>query len=73
MFIIKPDTFWQKQKTSFASAKYSFEHSLISIDQLHKHIDASQLTQDLDGTLLYNNDLWIDFRLVSFEDGTFIL
>jgi hypothetical protein len=25
VFIIKPDTFWQKQKTSFASAKYSFE------------------------------------------------
>lgn len=25
VFIIKPDNFWQKQKTSFASSKYSFE------------------------------------------------
>ncbi len=25
VFIIKPDTFWQKQKTSFASSKYSFD------------------------------------------------
>ena len=25
VFIIKPDTFWQKQKTSFASSKYNFE------------------------------------------------
>jgi hypothetical protein len=24
----------------------------------------NQLTQDLEGTLPYNNDLWIDFRIV---------
>jgi hypothetical protein len=63
VFIIKPDTFWQKQKTSFASAKYNFEHSLISSDQLVKYIDASQLTHDLDGTLSYSNDSFVDFRI----------
>ena len=30
VFIIKPDTFWQKQKTSFASAKYSFEVAFLT-------------------------------------------
>jgi triple functional domain protein len=93
VFIIKPDNFWQKQKTSFASSKYSFEvetrldsqpfvnirisiiiclfyptlfkHSLISIEQLSKYFEANQLTADLDGSLPYNNDQWIDFRIVS--------
>ena len=64
VFIIKPDNFWQKQKTSFASAKYSFEHSLVGIEQLVKYFDASQLTPDLDGSLYYNNEQWIDFRIV---------
>ena len=63
VYIIKPDTFWQKQKTSFASSKYSFEHTLISVDQLQKFFDLNQLTTDLDGTMVYNNDLWIDFRI----------
>ncbi|RMZ94452.1 triple functional domain [Brachionus plicatilis] len=63
VFIIKPDNFWQKQKTSFASSKYSFEHSLISMEQLSKYFDPNQLTPDLDGTLSFNNDQWIDFRI----------
>jgi hypothetical protein len=54
----------QKHKTSFASAKYNFEHSLVAIDQLGKYFDASQLTTDLDGSLHYNNEHWIDFRIV---------
>lgn len=66
VFIIKPDNFWQKQKTSFASSKYSFEHSLISVDQLQKYFDPSQLTPDLDGTFIYNNEFWIEFRIVSY-------
>jgi hypothetical protein len=63
VFIIKPDTFWQKQKTSFASSKYNFDHSLISLEQLPKYFDANQLTQDLDGVLPYNNEQWIEFRM----------
>jgi hypothetical protein len=29
VYIIKPDNFWQKQKTSFASSKYNFEVKFI--------------------------------------------
>lgn len=34
VFIIKPDTFWQKQKTSFASSKYNFEVTKTKIQSL---------------------------------------
>jgi hypothetical protein len=65
VYIIKPDTFWQKQKTSFASGKYSFEQSLISVDQMLKYFDINQLTQDIEGgTLYYNHEQWIDYRIV---------
>ena len=38
--------------------------SLISIEQLSKYVDPTQLTQDLEGSLPYNNDQWIEFRIV---------
>jgi hypothetical protein len=36
VFIIKPDTFWQKQKTSFASSKYNFEVNSCQIILINK-------------------------------------
>ena len=36
------------------------------MDALHKVIDASQLTQDLEGTLHYDHSVWIELRCVSF-------
>ncbi|XP_046401247.1 triple functional domain protein [Ischnura elegans] len=65
--IIKPDNFWQKQRTSLASHKYKFETSLLSLEALPKLIDPSQLTADLEGTLRYDHAQWIDMR-VAIED-----
>ncbi|CAB3382818.1 Hypothetical predicted protein [Cloeon dipterum] len=66
-YIIKPDNFWQKQRTSLASHKYKFETCLIGLDALPKSIDTSQLTLDLDGSLIYDHAHWIEMRL-ALED-----
>ncbi|XP_074654482.1 kalirin-like isoform X2 [Tubulanus polymorphus] len=62
-FITKPEKFWEKQKTSVGSSKYNFETSMVSVDQLMKMVEPGQLTADLDGTLPYDNEEWIDLRL----------
>ncbi|XP_031414206.1 kalirin RhoGEF kinase b isoform X2 [Clupea harengus] len=67
--IIKPDNFWQKQKTNFGSAKFTFETSMVSVDGLTKLVDPSQLTGDLEGTLEYNHVEWTELR-VSLEEFT---
>ncbi|XP_024142533.1 kalirin isoform X2 [Oryzias melastigma] len=68
--IIKPDNFWQKQKTNFGSAKFSFETSMVSVEGLAKLVDPSQLTDDFEGSLEYNHDEWIELR-VSLEEFMF--
>ncbi|XP_075870077.1 kalirin isoform X2 [Nelusetta ayraudi] len=65
--IIKPDNFWQKQKTNFGSAKFSFETSMVSVEGLAKLVDPSQLTEDFEGSLDYNHEEWMDLR-VSLEE-----
>ncbi|RXM29505.1 Kalirin [Acipenser ruthenus] len=60
--IIKPDNFWQKQKTNFGSSKFIFETSMVSVEGLTKLVDPSQLTDDFDGSLEYNHDEWIELR-----------
>ncbi|XP_061081598.1 kalirin [Conger conger] len=65
--IIKPDTFWQKQKTNFGSAKFTFETSMVSVEGLTKLVDPSQLTDDFEGSLEYNHEEWMDLR-VSLEE-----
>ncbi|XP_052122184.1 kalirin isoform X6 [Frankliniella occidentalis] len=65
--IIKPDNFWQKQRTSLGSQKYKFETNMMSVEALPKIIDTTQLTSDLDGTLHYDHAQWIDMRL-ALED-----
>ncbi|XP_042613737.1 kalirin RhoGEF kinase b isoform X1 [Cyprinus carpio] len=67
--IIKPDNFWQKQKTNFGSAKFTFETSMVSVEGLTKLVDPSQLTADLEGTLEYNHVEWTELR-VSLEEFT---
>lgn len=37
---------------------------MISVETLSKYIDPTQLTSDLDGTLSYDHNLWIELRLV---------
>ncbi|PNF33717.1 hypothetical protein B7P43_G11430 [Cryptotermes secundus] len=66
-YIIKPDNFWQKQRTSLGSHKYKFETNMISLEALPKIIDTTQLTSDLEGTLHYDHSQWIDMRL-ALED-----
>ncbi|NP_001314918.1 kalirin RhoGEF kinase b isoform 1 [Danio rerio] len=67
--IIKPDNFWQKQKTNFGSAKFTFETSMVSVEGLTKLVDPSQLTGDLEGTLEYDHVEWTELR-VSLEEFT---
>eukprot|EP00069_Balaena_mysticetus_P021805 bmy_03209T0 len=61
--IIKPDNFWQKQKTNFGSSKFIFETSMVSVEGLTKLVDPSQLTEEFDGSLEYNHEEWIELRL----------
>uniref|UniRef100_A0A7M4FDF5 non-specific serine/threonine protein kinase n=1 Tax=Crocodylus porosus TaxID=8502 RepID=A0A7M4FDF5_CROPO len=65
--IIKPDNFWQKQRTNFGSSKFEFETNMVSLEGLTKVVDPSQLTPEFDGCLEYNHEEWIDIR-VAFED-----
>uniref|UniRef100_A0A8C9R172 Trio Rho guanine nucleotide exchange factor a n=1 Tax=Scleropages formosus TaxID=113540 RepID=A0A8C9R172_SCLFO len=67
--IIKPDNFWQKQRTNFGSSKFEFETTMVSLEGLSKVVDPSQLTPDFDGSLDYNHEEWIEIR-VAFEDFT---
>ncbi|XP_065162622.1 triple functional domain protein isoform X5 [Atheta coriaria] len=65
--IVKPDNFWQKQRTSLGSHKYKFETNMISLEALPKIIDTSQLTSDLEGTLSYDHSNWLETRLAVEE------
>ncbi|XP_054619198.1 triple functional domain protein isoform X2 [Dunckerocampus dactyliophorus] len=65
--IIKPDNFWQKQRTNFGSSKFEFETTMVSLEGLTKVVDPSQLTADFDGSLDYNHEEWIEIR-VAFEE-----
>ncbi|KAH0534828.1 hypothetical protein KQX54_009134 [Cotesia glomerata] len=69
-YIIKPDNFWQKQRTSLAKQKkYNFEVNTISLEALTTVIDPSQLTADLNGSFQYDHAQWINTRL-AVEDFT---
>ncbi|KAM9308253.1 triple functional domain protein [Gastrophryne carolinensis] len=65
--IIKPDNFWQKQRTNFGSSKFEFETTMVSLEGLTKVVDPSQLTSEFDGFLEYNHEEWMEIRM-AFED-----
>ncbi|XP_059423315.1 triple functional domain protein isoform X5 [Carassius carassius] len=67
--IIKPDNFWQKQRTNFGSSKFEFETIMVSLEGLTKVVDPSQLTPDFEGSLDYDHEEWIEVR-VAFEEFT---
>lgn len=67
VLLIKPDSFWQKQRSSIASSKYKFELTSVSIQSLIKIVEPSQITSELDGFLQYDHSLWIELRL-ALED-----
>ncbi|CAF4820588.1 unnamed protein product [Rotaria sp. Silwood1] len=63
VYIVKPDGFWDKHKISLGMSKYTFEHSVESLESLTYAIDRNQLTSDLNGIFPYNHIHWLDFRL----------
>ncbi|KAJ1367240.1 hypothetical protein KIN20_028108 [Parelaphostrongylus tenuis] len=63
VLIIKPDTFWEKQKANMLLGSWSFEVHMISNDALSKFIDSSQLIRELGGSFPYDHDDWLDTRL----------
>uniref|UniRef100_A0A8C1TZ14 non-specific serine/threonine protein kinase n=1 Tax=Cyprinus carpio TaxID=7962 RepID=A0A8C1TZ14_CYPCA len=76
--IIKPDNFWQKQKTNFGSAnscllssyplsRSKHTTSMVSVEGLTRLVDPSQLTEDFDGSLEYNHEEWIELRVALEE------
>uniref|UniRef100_T1GYI5 CRAL-TRIO domain-containing protein n=1 Tax=Megaselia scalaris TaxID=36166 RepID=T1GYI5_MEGSC len=65
--LIKPDNFWQKQRTSISSHKYKFETTTISIDSLNKIAEPNQLSSDFEGMQLYDHEQWIDSRIAIEE------
>lgn len=77
VFIIKPDNFWEKHKTSVATGKYKFDIQMISVDNLIKYIDINQilkyffkifflkfLFREFGGSLFYDHDEWLEIRVV---------
>nr|XP_013189026.1 unnamed protein product [Amyelois transitella] len=65
--VVKPDNFWQKQRTTIGAHKYKFDTTMISLEALPKVIDSSQVPTDLEGTLQYDHAQWIDLRLALEE------
>ncbi|VDM73827.1 unnamed protein product [Strongylus vulgaris] len=63
ILIIKPDTFWEKQKANMLIGSWSFEVHMVSIDALVKFVDPNQLIRDLGGSFPYDHDDWLDTRL----------
>jgi triple functional domain protein len=71
VLIIKPENFWQKQRSSIASNKYKFEVTTISIQAIGKTIDMSQLTSDFEGFFHYDHSQWLELRL-SYENFSWL-
>ncbi|VUZ48985.1 unnamed protein product [Hymenolepis diminuta] len=61
-YIIKPDKYLEKQKVQMSIGKFGFNIQLVSVEQLFLEVDPSQLTADLEGTLPYNHEEWIQIR-----------
>nr|CDS25599.1 kalirin [Hymenolepis microstoma] len=70
-YIIKPDKYLEKQKVQMSIGKFSFNIQLVSVEQLFLEVDPSQLTADLEGTLPYNHEEWIQIRCCLEEFFTF--
>ncbi|XP_055338220.1 triple functional domain protein-like isoform X2 [Paramacrobiotus metropolitanus] len=70
VFVIKPDS--TKAKSTQSSSKFPFEVLWISVDQLPKYINTSQLTTDLGGSLFYNHNEWVELKAIidDFIDKT---
>ena len=52
---------------------FLFQTNLTSLEGLHKYIDPSQLTTDLEGSLVYDHGIWIELRCVSIFSSNMYL
>lgn len=70
MYVIRPSSFFQKAISEVRNKlfKEDFKFNLIvcnNVEELHEHVDAKELTKDLDGCISYDHKEWIDQRAVS--------
>ncbi|TPP64524.1 Kalirin [Fasciola gigantica] len=61
-YIIKPDRLFEKHKANMAIGKFSYEIQLVSLETLFREVDPSQLTAELEGSLPYHHEEWIQIR-----------
>ncbi|VDP88471.1 unnamed protein product [Echinostoma caproni] len=61
-YIIKPDKLFEKHKANMAIGKFSYEIQLVSLETLFREVDPSQLTAELEGSLPYHHEEWIQIR-----------
>nr|XP_006000883.1 PREDICTED: SEC14 domain and spectrin repeat-containing protein 1 [Latimeria chalumnae] len=66
--VVKPDEFWDKKVTHFCFWKekdrLGFEVILVSANKLTRYIEPCQLTEEFNGSLVYDHLDWLNKRLV---------
>jgi hypothetical protein len=62
--VLEPDSFWQKQRTSFGSQKYKFEIIMIHSGDLANYIQSSHLPVEFGGSSSYEHQQWIEVQVV---------
>uniref|UniRef100_A0A1I8HVN7 ANK_REP_REGION domain-containing protein n=1 Tax=Macrostomum lignano TaxID=282301 RepID=A0A1I8HVN7_9PLAT len=65
-YVIKPESFIEKQRVQMAIGKYSFDIKLVSIEGLFGDIDPAQLTTEFDGSLPFDSKEFVELPLSSF-------
>lgn len=60
-------SFLQGSLHIICACAFFFQTNMISLDNLTKVIDPTQLTREFDGTLDYDHEQWIQLRLVSID------
>ncbi|XP_076323895.1 guanine nucleotide exchange factor DBS isoform X2 [Tachypleus tridentatus] len=68
VFVLRPVGFFQKAISEVSNKffKEEFKFKLIvcsTVEELHEHIEPSQLTEDLGGSIPYSHDEWIEQRV----------
>ncbi|GMR53691.1 hypothetical protein PMAYCL1PPCAC_23886 [Pristionchus mayeri] len=63
LLIIRPESFWEKQKAHFSNSIIKAEVQWITVDQLNKYLDISELPRQFGGTFSFDYDEWLELRL----------
>lgn len=67
VYLLQPSSFLQKtfadMGLKFLKEDFKFKILMLNtVEELHDHVDADQLTDDLGGSLVYNHQEWIQHR-----------